>query len=121
MPEAFTPAGRKCKSRFKMFAIIDFGGFQYKVEKDSKLFVNRLETEEGESFEIEKVLLIDNDGAVKVGTPTVDGAKVKAKVLSQGRGKKQIVFKYKNKTRYSVKNGHRQPFTEVEITDISVK
>jgi len=82
---------------FKMFAIIDFGGFQYKVEKDSKLFVNRLETEEGESFAIEKVLLIDNDGAVKVGTPTVDGAKRKG---------------------YRKLNGHRQCLTQLKINEV---
>lgn len=103
---------------FKMFAIIDFGGFQYKVEKDSKLFVNRLETEEGESFEIEKVLLIDNDGAVKVGTPTVDGAKVKAKVLEHMRGDTLVVFKKKRRKGYKVRNGHRQYLTRIQIEEI---
>ncbi len=101
-----------------MYAIIDFGGFQYKVEKDYKLYVNRLETAEGESFEIEKVLLIDNDGKVQVGTPTVEGAKVTAKVLEHLKGDKKIVFKKKRRKGYRVKNGHRQYLTRIQIEEI---
>jgi large subunit ribosomal protein L21 len=101
-----------------MFAIIDFGGFQYKVEKDSKLFVNRLETEEGNSFDIEKVLLIDNDGVVQVGTPVVEGAKVTAKVLEHMRGDTLVVFKKKRRKGYKVRNGHRQYLTKIQIEEI---
>ena len=101
-----------------MFAIIDFGGFQYKVEKDSKLFVNRLETEEGQTFDIEKVLLIDNDGDVKVGTPVVEGAKVTAKVLEHLRGDTVIVFKKKRRKTYRKKNGHRQYLSQIQIQEI---
>ena len=101
-----------------MFAIIDFGGFQYKVEKDSKLFVNRLDLEEGATFEIEKVLLIDNDGAVSVGTPVVEGAKVTAKVLEHQRGETLVVFKKKRRKSYKVRNGHRQYLTRIQIEEI---
>jgi large subunit ribosomal protein L21 len=104
-----------------MFAIIRTGGKQYPVEKGTVLKIEKLAHDAGQEFTFEDVLLVENDSDIMLGNPLVSGAKVKAKVLSQGRGKKQIVFKYKNKTRYSVKNGHRQPFTEVEITDISVK
>lgn len=108
----------KTFNSFKMFAIIDFGGTQYKVEKDTKLYVNRLETEEGESFDIEKVLLVDNDGKVKVGTPVVKGAKVTAKVLEHLKGDKVIVFKKKRRKGYRVKNGHRQFLTQIQIEEI---
>ena len=101
-----------------MYAIIDFNGSQYKVEKDSKLYVNRLETAEGESFDIEKVLLVDNDGKVKVGTPVVKGAKVTAKVLEHLKGDKVIVFKKKRRKGYKVKNGHRQYLSQIQIEEI---
>lgn len=101
-----------------MFAIIDFGGYQYKVEKDSKLFVNRLDLEEGSSFDIEKVLLIDNEGAVKVGAPVVEGAKVTAKVLGHDRGETLVVFKKKRRKGYRKRNGHRQYLTQIQIEEI---
>jgi large subunit ribosomal protein L21 len=101
-----------------MFAIIDFGGFQYKVEKDSKLFVNRLDKTEGDSFDIEKVLLIDNEGAVVVGAPTIEGAKVTAKVLSHLRGDTVVVFKKKRRKGYKKRNGHRQYLTQIQIEEI---
>jgi large subunit ribosomal protein L21 len=104
-----------------MFAIIRTGGKQYPVEKGTILKIEKLNSETGAEIVFEDVLLVDNNSDIILGTPIVERAKVKAKVLAQGRGKKQIIFKYKNKTRYSVKNGHRQSFTEVEITDISVK
>ncbi|MGA1046486.1 MAG: 50S ribosomal protein L21 [Minisyncoccia bacterium] len=103
-----------------MFAIIRTGGKQYSVEKGSVLKIEKLDKEEGSEIIFDDVLLLDNESGLSVGTPTVAKAKVTAKVLSQGRGKKQIIFKYKNKTRYSVKNGHRQPYTEVEITNITI-
>ncbi|MDA3879356.1 MAG: 50S ribosomal protein L21 [Prolixibacteraceae bacterium] len=101
-----------------MYAIIDFGGSQYKVEKNRKLYVNRLETAEGETFDIERVLLVDNDGKVKVGTPTVKGAKVTAKVVGHMKGDKVIVFKKKRRKGYRVKNGHRQYLTQIQIEEI---
>ena len=101
-----------------MYAIIDFGGFQYKVEKGFKMYVNRLEQNVGDSFDIEKVLLIDNDGAVKIGTPTIAGAKVTSKVLEHDRGETVIVFKKKRRKGYKKKNGHRQYVTRIEIEEI---
>lgn len=101
-----------------MYAIIDFNGSQYKVEKDTKLYVNRLETAEGETFEIDRVLLVDNDGKVKVGTPVVKGAKVSAKVLEHLKGDTVIVFKKKRRKGYKVKNGHRQYLTRIQIEEI---
>jgi large subunit ribosomal protein L21 len=101
-----------------MFAIIDFGGFQYKVEKDCTLFVNQLETEVGNSFDIEKVLLIENEGVVKVGAPVVEGAKVTAKVLEHLRGDTLVVFKKKRRKGYKVRNGHRQYLTKIQIEEI---
>lgn len=104
-----------------MFAIIRTGGKQYSVEKGTVLKIEKLDQEAGSEIIFDDVLLVNKfTDETLLGTPTVAKAKVKAKVLAQGRGKKQIVFKYKNKTRYSVKNGHRQPYTEVEITDISL-
>ncbi len=104
-----------------MFAIIRTGGKQYPVEKGTILKIEKLHSEADSEIVFDDVLLVNNDSDITLGTPTIAKAKVKGKILTQGRGKKQIIFKYKNKTRYSVKNGHRQPFTEVEITDISVK
>jgi large subunit ribosomal protein L21 len=103
-----------------MFAIIRTGGKQYSVEKGTVLKIEKLDNEAGTEVVFDDVLLLENESDIIVGTPRVENAKVVAKVLSQGRGKKQIIFKYKNKTRYSVKNGHRQPYTEVEVTDITL-
>ena len=102
-----------------MFAIIETGGKQYKVSEGKKLKVEKLEAEAGKDFVFDKVLLVNDDKATKIGTPYVDGAKVEARVLDQGRSKKVIVFRYHPKTRYRKKKGHRQPFTEVEIMKIS--
>lgn len=103
-----------------MFAIIRIGGKQYSVEKGTILKIEKLDKEEESEVIFDDVLLLESESGITLGTPTVNHAKVIAKVLSQGRGKKQIVFKYKNKTRYSVKNGHRQPYTEVQIIDITI-
>src|SRR3989344_2414919 len=99
------------------FAVIKTGGKQYKVSEGDVLFVEKLNAE-GETFEFDEVLLIDNNGDLKVGKPTVSGAKVQAKVLEEGKGKKKLVFRYKSKTRYRKKKGHRQPYTKVQITKI---
>ena len=100
-------------------AIIKTGGKQYLVSEGQKLKIEKLNQNEGDEFEFDKVLLFANGKEIKIGQPNIDGVKVKAKVLKQGRGEKKIVFKYKNKTRYKVKKGHRQAFTEVEILSIS--
>ncbi len=106
---------KKCNS---MYAIVSIGGQQMKVEKDRKIFVNRLSAEEGASVEFDQVLLVDNDGDVKIGAPTVDGAKVTAKVLSHMKGDKVIVFKKKRRKGYRKKNGHRQYLSQIQIENI---
>ncbi|MBP1670591.1 MAG: 50S ribosomal protein L21 [Bacteroidales bacterium] len=102
-----------------MYAIVDIAGQQFKVEKDNKIFVNRLHAEEGASIVFNKVLLIDNEGAVKVGSPYVEGSVVKATVLEHLKGKKVIVFKMKRRKGYSKKNGHRQFLTQIKIEEIA--
>ena len=104
-----------------MFAVIETGGKQYRVTSGQKLKIEKISGEAGSSISFDKVLLVVNDDDVKVGKPYVDGAGVSGKVLKQGRGRKIIVFKYHSKTRYRKKKGHRQEFTEIEITDISKK
>lgn len=101
------------------FAVIKTGGKQYKVQPGIKLKIEKLDAAEGKPAVFDQVLLIAAGEKVEVGTPLVKGATVEARVLKQGRGKKKIVFKYHRKTRYHKKKGHRQPFTEVEITKIS--
>ena len=101
-----------------MFAIIETGGKQYKVSPGQKLKVEKLETKAGDDLSFDKVLLVADGENVKVGAPYVDGAKVEGKILKQGHHKTVIVFKYHSKTRYRKKKGHRQLFTEVEITNI---
>ncbi len=101
-----------------MYAIVDIAGQQFKVEKENKIFVHRLEGEEGSSVEFDKVLLVDNDGKVKVGAPNVKDAKITAKILSHEKGDKVIVFKKKRRKGYKVRNGHRQYLTQIQIEDI---
>ncbi len=101
-----------------MYAIVEIAGQQFKVEKDKKIFVHRLAQNEGDSVDFEKVLLVDNDGTVKIGVPTVSGAKVSAKVLSHVKGDKVIVFHKKRRKGYEKKNGHRQCFTQIQIENI---
>ena len=102
-----------------MLAVIKTGGKQYKVKAKDKLKVGKLLAEEDKEVEFAEVLLLGDDKEIKLGNPTVKGAKVKAKVLKQGRHEKVEVVKYKNKTRYKRKLGHKQHFTEVEILSIS--
>ena len=103
-----------------MYAIVNTGGKQYRVEPGDTVRVEYLPGDRGDLIELDDVrLLSDEDGEVRIGAPTVEGAKVTAEVVTQGRGKKVIVFKYKAKTRYRRKNGHRQNFTELRVTDIS--
>ena len=101
-----------------MYAVVEIAGQQFKVEKDRKVYVHRLETSEGESVEFDKVLLIDNDGDIKIGTPVVEGAKVTATVLEHLKGDKVIVFKKKRRKGYQKKNGHRQYLTKIQIQEI---
>ena len=101
-----------------MYAIVEIAGQQFKVEKDNKIFVHRLEGEEGAVVEFDKVLLVDNDGAVTVGSPVVEGAKVVCEVVSHVRGEKVIVFHKKKRKGYRKRNGHRQDFTELTIKEI---
>ena len=101
-----------------MYAIIKTGGKQYKVSPGQTLKIEKLDLEADAVVNFEEVLLVSNDGNITVGKPLVKGAKVVAKVLSQGKGKKVISFKYKPKKDSKVKKGHRQPYTEIEITSI---
>lgn len=101
-----------------MYAIVEIAGQQFKVTKDAKVYVHRLESAEGSSVKFDKVLLIDDNGKVKVGAPTVDGASVSAKVLSHLKGDKVIVFKKKRRKSYQKSNGHRQQFTQIQIENI---
>ncbi len=102
-----------------MYAVIDACGRQYKVAEGDLVFVEKLEANEGEKVTFDQVLLISDDGKVKVGTPTVKGAKVEATVVKQGKAKKIVVFKYKAKKNERKKQGHRQPYTQVKIEKIS--
>lgn len=101
-----------------MYAIVEIAGQQFKVEKDKKLFVHQLDAKEGDSVEFEKVLLVDNDGKVAVGTPTVSGAKITAKVLAHVKGEKVLIFKKKRRKSYQKMNGHRQQFTQIQVETI---
>lgn len=103
-----------------MYAIVEIAGQQFKAEAGRRLYVHRLEAEQGSVVEFDRVLLIDNEGAVQVGTPAVEGAKVVAEVLSHLKGEKVIVFKKKRRKGYRKKNGHRQYLTEVKINEIVV-
>ena len=101
-----------------MYAIVEIAGQQFKVEEGQVHFVHRLEANEGDKRSFDKVLLVDNDGAVTVGTPTVEGITVSATVLSHEKGDKVIVFKKKRRKGYKKKNGHRQSFTKIQIDSI---
>ncbi|MFB5191112.1 50S ribosomal protein L21 [Alicyclobacillus fastidiosus] len=101
-----------------MYAIVETGGKQFKVSQGDTIYVEKLEGEVGTSITLDKVHLVQTDGTVRVGSPLVDGAKVVAKVVEHGRGKKIIVFKYKAKKNYHKKQGHRQPYTKLTIESI---
>jgi len=112
-----------------MLAVIKTGGKQYLVSPGQKIKIEKIDTnylkkgvgvgkKEGQEIIFDEVLILEKGKKIEIGTPLVKGAKVIGKVISQGKGKKVIVFKYKPKTRYKVKKGHRQPFTEVEILKI---
>lgn len=114
-----------------MFAVIKTGGKQYLVSPAQKIKIEKINEKpvstkaatgkEGKEIVFDQVLLLEKGNKLEIGTPLVKGAKVIGKIISQGKGKKIIIFKYKAKTRYKVKKGHRQPFTEVEIKTIEYK
>ena len=103
-----------------MYAIVEINGQQFKAEQGKKLFVNRIQdAEEGKTVEFEKVLLVDNNGAITVGAPTVEGAKVVAEIITPlVKGDKVIVFKKKRRKGYRVKNGHRQQYSQIEVKSV---
>ena len=103
-----------------MYAVIEACGKQYKVTKGDVVFFEKLDAEEGKKVTFDKVVLLSNDGKVEVGAPYVKGIKVEGKVVAHGKGKKIVVFKYKAKKNYKRKQGHRQPYTKVEITAIKL-
>ena len=101
-----------------MYAVIEACGKQYKVEEKDVVFFEKLDAEEGKKVTFDKVILVSNGGKVQVGNPYVKGVKVEGKVVAHGKGKKIIVFKMKAKKNERKKQGHRQPYTKVEITAI---
>ena len=104
-----------------MYAIIEACGRQYKVQEGETVYFEKLDAEEGKKVSFDKVVLVSNEGKVEVGAPYVSGAKVEGKVVSNGRGKKILVFKYKPKKNERKTRGHRQDYTKVEITSIKTK
>lgn len=97
------------------------GGMQYRVAPQERLKVPRLQAEEGQTLEFKEVLLVEKDGEVIVGTPLVAAASVRAKVLGHGKGEKILVFKMKRRKKYRRKRGHRQPYTEVLVEDVTLE
>ncbi|MFW5710051.1 MAG: 50S ribosomal protein L21, partial [Bacteroidota bacterium] len=104
-----------------MYAIVDIGGQQFKAEKSKKLFVHRLSGNEGDKVEFDKVLLIDNDGKVTLGSPVIEGAMITGKIISHLKGDKVLVFKKKRRKGYQKLNGHRQFLSEIVVEDIVEK
>jgi len=104
-----------------MFAVIKTGGKQYVVEPNTKLKIEKLEGNAGDSVSFDEIFLVDNAGKTQVGTPVVSGAQVTGKILSQTRDEKKLIFRYHAKTRYRKTKGHKQPLTEVQITEIASK
>jgi len=103
-----------------MYAIVEIAGQQFKVQKDQKIFVHRLDAETGKKVEFDKVLLVDDNGKVTLGAPAIDGAVITATVGDHVKGDKVIVFRKKRRKGYRKKNGHRQCFTALTISDIKI-
>ena len=101
-----------------MYAIVEIAGQQFKVAKDQKVYVHRLQEEEGAKVSFDKVLLLESEGTVTVGAPAIQGAEVTAKILGHLQGDKVIVFKKKRRKGYKKKNGHRQHFTQIQVETI---
>ncbi|MFZ7115078.1 MAG: 50S ribosomal protein L21 [Bacteroidota bacterium] len=102
-----------------MYAIVNIAGQQFKVEKDQQVIVHRLEGEEGKKLEFSDVVLVENGGKVKVGTPAVKGASVSASIVGHLRGDKVIIFKKKRRKGYQKQSGHRQDLTRIQINAIT--
>lgn len=103
-----------------MYAIIEVAGKQYKVSEKDRLYIPRHEAEVGDDFPIDRVLMVSGNGDIRIGAPLVDGATVTATVLDHVKGDKIIVFKKKRRKGYRVRNGHRQPYTQIQITGLSL-
>lgn len=101
-----------------MYAVIETGGKQYRVQEGDTLFVEKLDAQEGDAVTFDKVLILSKDDELLAGKPFVEGVKVEGSIVKQGKAKKIIVFKYKAKKNYRKKTGHRQPFTKVKIEKI---
>lgn len=99
-------------------AVIKTGGKQYLVKEGDKIKVEKIEGKEDDEVIFDEILLLEKDGKVEIGTPFIENAKVLGKILKQGKDKKIVIFKFRRKTRYKKKKGHRQPFTEIEIMKI---
>ena len=102
-----------------MYAVIKTGGKQYRVQQGDVIFVEKIDAQADETVTFDEVLLVNDGDATKIGTPVVEGAKVEGKVLAQVKAKKVVVYKYKAKKNERKKQGHRQPYTKVEITAIN--
>lgn len=103
-----------------MYAIIETGGKQYKVQEGDTLFIEKLNHAEGESVKFDRILAVSGTDGLEIGTPVVEGATVEGTVLENGKAKKVIIYKYKAKKDYKKKQGHRQPFTKIQIEKISL-
>ena len=103
------------------YAIVQTGGKQYRVRQGDTIRVESLPGNPGDKVNLTDVLMLSEDGDVSLGNPTIAGARVTAEVIGDGRGKKIVVFKYKSKTRYRRKAGHRQAYTELKVTGISMR
>jgi len=101
-----------------MYAVIETGGKQYRVQEGDVLSVEKLDANVGDTVAVDKVFLFEKDGVVKIGTPVVDGAKVVLKIVEHGKGDKIIVFRYKSKKNIRRKQGHRQPYTKVVVESL---
>jgi len=101
-----------------MYAVVEIAGQQFKVEKDQKVYVNRLEGKEGSNVSFDNILMLDNSGKISIGNPTVSGASVEAKIVKHLKDDKVIVFKKKRRKGYKVKNGHRQALTQILVQNI---
>ena len=103
-----------------MYAIVEIAGQQFKVSKDLKVYVHRLADKEGDAISFAKVLLLDDNGAITLGAPAIEGASVEAKVLQHLKGDKVIIFKKKRRKGYKKRNGHRQYLTQIQIAGITL-
>ncbi len=102
-----------------MYAVIETGGKQYRVEEGDILFIEKLDVKADDVVDFDKVIVVGKEDGAVIGTPVVEGAKVSAKVLKNGKGKKIVVFKYRSKKDSKTKKGHRQPYTQIQIQSIN--